>query len=363
MGLNDLVFWLKISIGGTEYLCVLDTRATISIVAKKMLPLRLIRSTMPTAAIRMGDGFVVYSCGDCSPDVPLGTRNLSHAFYVIDTEAFDFVVGTDFFTAHPQVRSMSLQSPYVLHVDHGHGEESLPLEHSGQDSTFLRVLKQIPARVLTTTKMEDYQHRKDILVQGLKNLGFNLEDLSVELFASDKQHVLDLYCSKGVNCCYKWYWPTLGMPYGKPRLSELAKVLKKVAYECSRMVICTPDWGAVGDNQYWRELLEKLTLATFSLPDEAIYIPLGKSKPVGKPGWGSMLSFVDGTLAFVPWEELDPVLLQEVQEECKGYTLETLKERKKTPGDIQILPGGDEYPITKNYQPLMNPMMYLTRMS
>ena len=41
----------------------------------------------------------------------------------------------------------------------------------------------------------------------------------MELFASDKQHVLDLYCSKGKNCCYKFYWPSFGMAHGNPRFS------------------------------------------------------------------------------------------------------------------------------------------------
>ena len=127
--------------------------------------------------------------------------------------------------------------------------------------------------MLVIAKTEDYQLRKDVLVQGLSELGYSIEDLTVELFASDKQHVLDLYCSKGSDCCYKFYWLTMGMTYGNPRFSELGKVLTKVAYERSRLVICTPDWGAVGDNQYWRELLEKLTLTTTPLPDEAIYIP------------------------------------------------------------------------------------------
>ena len=62
-----------------------------------------------------------------------------------------------------------------------------------------------------------------------------------------------------------------------------------------------------------------------------------------------MLSVVDGTLAPFPREELDRALLQEVQEECKGYTLETLKKRKKTPGGIQVLSGAEEYPVTKDY--------------
>ena len=47
----DLVFWVRIRLGGREYLGVLDTGATISIVAKKSLPCGSLTNTMPTAAI------------------------------------------------------------------------------------------------------------------------------------------------------------------------------------------------------------------------------------------------------------------------------------------------------------------------
>ena len=60
--------------------------------------------------------------------------------------------------------------------------------------------------MMVTSKTEDYQLLGDVLDQGLKVLGYSREDLNVELFASDKQHVLDLYCSKGKHCCYKLYW-------------------------------------------------------------------------------------------------------------------------------------------------------------
>ena len=63
----------------------------------------------------------------------------------------------------------------------------------------------------------------------------------MELFASDKQHVLDLYCSRGKNCCYKFYWPPFGMAYGNPGFNELGNILTKVALEGSRMVLCSPD--------------------------------------------------------------------------------------------------------------------------
>ena len=91
------MFWVRIRLGGREYLGVLDTGATISIVAKKILPCGSLKNTMTTAAIRMGDGHVVHSCGDCEVEVPMGSRTIAHRFYVMDTEAFDFVLGTDFF--------------------------------------------------------------------------------------------------------------------------------------------------------------------------------------------------------------------------------------------------------------------------
>ena len=288
------MFWVHICLGGREYLGVLDTGATVSIVAKKVLPCGDLKNIMPAAAIRMGDGHVVHSCGDSEADVPMGSRGIAHRFYVMDTAAFDFVLGTDFFVEHSHILSLTLQARYVLQVDHGDGWESVPLEQSEHTSSYRRVCKKEPSPMMVASKTKDYQLLGDVLDQGLKALGYSPEDLNVELFASDKQHVLDLYCSKGKNCCYKFYWPSFGMAYGNPRFSELGKVLTKVALERSRMVLCSPDWGAHGGNEYWRTLLDKLTLTSIQLPDDAIYVPLGRKMPIGKPGWGSMLSVVDG---------------------------------------------------------------------
>ena len=108
------MFWVGICLGGQEYLGVLDTRATISIAAKKTLPRGDLKNIMPTAAIRMGDGHVVHSCWDCEVEVPMGSRSIAHRFYVMDTEAFDIVLGTDFFVKHSRILFLSLQAPYVL---------------------------------------------------------------------------------------------------------------------------------------------------------------------------------------------------------------------------------------------------------
>ena len=195
---------------------------------------------MTTAAIRMGDGHVVHSCGDCEVEVPMGSRTIAHCFYVMDTEAFDFVLGTDFFSQHSEIPFLTLQAPYLLYVDHGNGRESLPLEQSEHTSSYLRVSKEEPSHMMAASKTEDYHLLGEVLDQVLKELGYSREDLSVELLASDKQQVLDIYCSRGKNRCYNFYPPSFGMAYGNPRFSELGKVLTKVALDRSRMVLCSP---------------------------------------------------------------------------------------------------------------------------
>ena len=91
---------------------------------------------------------------------------------------------------------------------------------------------------------------------------------------------------QGKNCCYKFYWPSFGMAYGNPRFSELGEVLTKVALEHSRMVLCSPDWGAPGGNEYWRTLPNRLTISSVWLPDGAIYVPLGRKTPITKTRMG-----------------------------------------------------------------------------
>ena len=194
--------------------------------------------------------------------------------------------------------------------------------------------------MVVASKTEDHQLLGDVLDQGLRELGYSREDLNVELFASDKQHVLDLYCSKGENSCYKFYWPSFGMAYGNPRFSELGKVLTEVPLERSHIVLCSPDWGAHGGNEYWRTLLDKLTLTSNQLPDDAIYVPVGRRTPIGKPGWGSMLSVLDRSLAPVPWEDLDSAIVQEIQRESSGFTLGVLKNQLRPRDAVETTPWG-----------------------
>ena len=167
------MFWVRIRLGGRKNLGVLGTGATISIVAKKMLPCGSLKNTMTAAAIQMGDRHVVHSCGDCEVEVPMGSQTIAPRFSVMDTEVFDFVLGTDFFVQHSQIQSLTLQAPYLLYVDNGNGRKSVPLEQSEHTSSYLRVSKKEPSNMVAASETEDYQLLGEVLDQGLKEWGYS----------------------------------------------------------------------------------------------------------------------------------------------------------------------------------------------
>ena len=88
------------------------------------------------------------------------------------------------------------------------------------------------------------------------------------------------------------------------------------------------------------EELNKKTL------NHAIYKPLGRKTPIGKPGWGSMLSVVERGLVPVPWEDPDPAMVQEFLRESSGYTLDVLKHQLRPRDAVETTPGGDEYVVS-----------------
>ena len=157
------MFWVPFCLGSREYLATLDTGATTSLVAKKGLPCGVLKNIMPTVAIHMGDGHVVHRCGDCEVDVPMASRSNAHRNYVIDTKAFDFVSGTNFFAELPQIPFPTLQAPYALHVNNGDGGEFFRIDPSELTTRYLRLCKNEPSTMTVATKTEAYQVLGDAL--------------------------------------------------------------------------------------------------------------------------------------------------------------------------------------------------------
>ena len=52
--------------------------------------------------------------------------------------------------------------------------------------------------------------------------------------------MMHLYCSRYLNNAYRFYWRSMRLCYPNPPLSQLAKVLTKIALKGARVVLCTP---------------------------------------------------------------------------------------------------------------------------
>ena len=88
---------------------VLDTGATLSIVARRLL--RTFKKTK-TVAIRVGDGRTIHSLGGVDVTICLGDETVTQHCRGLDTDSFDIIIGTDFLRRNPLVKMLSLQRPY-----------------------------------------------------------------------------------------------------------------------------------------------------------------------------------------------------------------------------------------------------------
>ena len=315
-----MIFWITAKIGDQVYKAVLDTDATLSIVARRLLKQAKIRKTK-TLAIRVGDGRTIHSLGGVDVTLCLGDEQVTQHCKVLDTDAFDIVIGTYFLRRNPQVKLLSLQCPYALHCDFGSGLFCVLLELSRRKESGLRYVNR-------SYRTENYQLVRLLLENGLAALQVDLNEV-VELFASKERHMMQLYCSRYLNNAYRFYWKSMGLCYANPPFSQLAELLTKIALERARVVLCTPDWGTTGEHAYWRRLLDRMTVGRTELPHGPIYVPEDSQETMPAPEWGTFLSIVDGSLKPVPVSDLNQVVLKELMTENGGLTLLDLKQRSQ----------------------------------
>ena len=181
----------------------MDTGATVSIVARRLVKQTKIRKTK-TVAIRVGDGRSIRSLGGVDVTICLGHDQMTQHCKVLDTGAFDILIGTDFLRRNPQLKLLSLQRPYALHCDFGSGLFSVPLELSERKESRLCYVKR-------SYQTENYQLVRLLLESGLAALQGNLNQFQVELFASKEQHMMQPGCSRCLNNAYRSYWRWMGL--------------------------------------------------------------------------------------------------------------------------------------------------------
>ena len=89
-------------------------------------------------AIRVADSRTMHSLRGVNVTVCLGDEQVTQHCKVLDTDAFDIVIGTDFLPRDPELKLLSLQRPYALHCDFGSGLFSVSPELSGRNESGLR---------------------------------------------------------------------------------------------------------------------------------------------------------------------------------------------------------------------------------
>ena len=80
-------------IGDQVFRAVLDTDTTLSIVARRLL--KTFKKSR-TVAIGVGDGRTIHSLGCVDVSICLGDKTVTQHCTMLDTDAFDIVIGTDF---------------------------------------------------------------------------------------------------------------------------------------------------------------------------------------------------------------------------------------------------------------------------
>ena len=97
-------------IGDQVFRAVLDTGATLSIAARRLL--KTFKKTK-TVAKRVGDGRTIHFLGGIDVTICLGDETVNHHCRVLTTDAFDIVIGTDFLQRNPQVKSCLSSAPIL----------------------------------------------------------------------------------------------------------------------------------------------------------------------------------------------------------------------------------------------------------
>ena len=122
---------------------------------------------------------------------------------LLDTDAFDIVIGTDFMRRNPQVKMLSLHRPYALHCDFSIGLFCVPLQLLGQKESGLGYVKR-------SYQTENYQLLRPVLKNRLAAQEVDLNEVQVEFFANKEQHMMQLYCSGYLNNAYRFYCRSMG---------------------------------------------------------------------------------------------------------------------------------------------------------
>ena len=160
--------------------------------------------------VKVGNGAVLWTSGETQRVVHVGEEEIPFSFATFDTDAFDVIVGNNFFEANPHIKYLSLQAPQDLLVRR-HGQlMEVPLNEESTPRPSVQIIKVLSLNLGAYMKLEgmvalhaqlarteNYKLSTEMKRQGFADLSLE-RDLTgldfIELFASkqnaDPQYLL-----------------------------------------------------------------------------------------------------------------------------------------------------------------------------
>ena len=308
---------------------IIDTGATISVVSKDFVDTSNIKRSQ-SIPVEVGNGETIFTLGTTDMILVLGEKTVKQKVHVLETSAFQAVLGTYFLTGPRCSGIITYPHPPKIIVD---GEQIALRVRQGKTAT---------NAIFRIFKKESYTLVEDWKKKSLQELEVPKQQINIDLFANHNNNQEALYCTRQNNAF--WYsWSELSnfgenILWANPPFSQLDKVMTKLAMEENcKMVIVTPNWQ--GD--YWMRILEKISLRQTKLPADAnLYKGDWDQKPLPAPKWETLVTLVDTSQISISQKELDPKICRQLEKINKKWQLVDLKrEMQKYPkwSNIQTL--------------------------
>ena len=198
--------------------------------------------------MKVGNGDIIYALGSTEMEIDVGNAKLIQRFLVLETNAFDCILGLDFMQ-NPEINGLLMRPPRLI------VNKREVLLYEDQISSCIKLL---------LFRTENYKMLPNVRMDVLKELGINPLNICIDLFASHDNKQEKLYCTK-TNSAWSYDWGKLTSKvdeylWANHPFTKLLLVLTKVAIDEARLVLVTPDWGDTGDVGKWRRILDRLTI-------------------------------------------------------------------------------------------------------
>jgi hypothetical protein len=174
-----------------------------------------------------------------------------------------------------------------------------------------------------------YKFNPSLREKVLQKLTIPRDKVSIDLFASHNDAQERLFCSEQ-NSAWEYNWHDLqeesagGVLWVNPPFQDIKKVLTKASLEEFRLVLVIPLWKKAG----WLDMLAQLKVREYVIPRGT---PVFEKCPVKgilpQRYWGVSVCYIDTSQKNVSSDSLDPVLVQEIQDECRGLGISQLRQR------------------------------------